>query len=60
VPRGESRYCSGTVWSFTVDAHGRAGRPREAGHVPSLSSFGLDGHGNLYAVSLDGTLYRLA
>jgi glucose/arabinose dehydrogenase len=65
VPAAQGRYfygdyCAGTVWSFPVGAKGRAGSARESGHVPSLSAFGVDGNGNLYAVSLNGTLYRLA
>jgi hypothetical protein len=28
--------------------------------VPSLSSFGLDNAGHLYATSLEGPVYRLA
>ena len=52
-------YCAGTVWSFRVGRHGRASAAAVSGHVPSLSSFGIDGHGELYATSLDGTLYRL-
>ncbi len=32
----------------------------EAAKLPSLSSWGLDGRGNLYAVSLDGVVYRLS
>jgi glucose/arabinose dehydrogenase len=53
-------YCAGTVWSFRVGAHGRASAAVVSGSVPSLSSFGVDGHGELYATSLDGTLYRLS
>jgi hypothetical protein len=30
-----------------------------SGLVEELSSFGVDGHGELYATSLDGKLYRL-
>jgi len=52
-------YCAGTIWSFRVGLHGRAAAPAVSGHVPSLSSFGVDGHGGLYATSLDGTLYKL-
>jgi glucose/arabinose dehydrogenase len=52
-------FCSGTIWSFRVGRHGRASAPTVSGQVPSLSSFGVDGHGELYATSLDGTLYRL-
>jgi glucose/arabinose dehydrogenase len=52
-------YCAGTVWSFRVGKHGRASRAAVSGHVPSVSSFGVDGNRELYATSLDGTLYRL-
>jgi glucose/arabinose dehydrogenase len=64
VPAARGRYfygdyCAGTVWSFRVGKHGRASAAVVSGQVPSLSSFGVDGHGELYATSLDGTLYRL-
>ena len=53
-------YCSGVVWSFAVGRSGRASAVRrEPFSIPSLSSFGEDGQGELYATSLDGTLYRL-
>jgi glucose/arabinose dehydrogenase len=52
-------YCAGTIWSFRVGKHGRASAAVVSGEVPSLSSFGVDGHGGLYATSLGGTLYRL-
>ena len=52
-------YCSGGVWSFAVGQDGRAGSPRPAGNVPSISSFGIDGAGHLFGVSLDGSLYEL-
>jgi glucose/arabinose dehydrogenase len=53
-------FCEGELRSFTA----RAGRPatddRELGvRVPSLSSFGEDAAGHLYAASLDGPVYRL-
>jgi glucose/arabinose dehydrogenase len=51
--------CSGGVWSFRVGRHGRAGAPRQAGSVPSISSFGIDGAGHLFGVSLGGSLYEL-
>jgi glucose/arabinose dehydrogenase len=52
-------YCSGHVWSLKVVA-GRATDGRsEPVKVPSLSSWGLDGRGNLYAVALSGTVYRV-
>jgi glucose/arabinose dehydrogenase len=64
VPAARGRYfygdyCAGTVWSFRVGSHGRASSPAVSGHVPSVSSFGVDGRGELYATSLDGTLYKL-
>jgi glucose/arabinose dehydrogenase len=52
-------YCAGTVWSFRVGKHGRASSAVVSGHVPNLSSFGVDGNRELYATSLDGTLYKL-
>jgi len=64
VPSARGRYfygdyCAGTVWSFRVGKHGRASKATVSGHVPSVSSFGVDGHGELYATSLGGTLYKL-
>ena len=52
-------YCSGAVWSAAA-GDGSLGAPRLEGRIPRLSSFGEDGYGDLYAVSLSGTLYRLA
>jgi glucose/arabinose dehydrogenase len=52
--------CSGTISSFTLGAKGRkVSAPVASGNVSSPSSFGVDGNGNLYVVSLDGTLYEL-
>jgi glucose/arabinose dehydrogenase len=64
VPAARGRYfygdyCSGGIESFSTGPHGRTGSPVDSGNVPSLSSFGIDGHGELYALSLGGTLYRL-
>jgi glucose/arabinose dehydrogenase len=62
VPSLRGRYlygdfCSGTIWS--LPASGR-GIPRvEKLNVESLSSFGEGLNGELYAVSLDGTVFRL-
>jgi len=50
-------YCSGTVW--TLPAAGRTPASPAPGTIASLSSFGEDGHGELYATSLDGSLYAL-
>jgi glucose/arabinose dehydrogenase len=65
VPAAAGRYfygdfCNGRIWSFKAGASGRASAARqEPFTVQSLSSFGEDGNGELYATSLDGTLYRL-
>jgi len=52
-------YCEGTIWRFRTGPHGRAGGSHPVGQVPSLSSFGIDGAGHLFALSLNGTLYAL-
>jgi glucose/arabinose dehydrogenase len=52
-------YCSGNVWSLRV-VEGRAvGVRREAFRIPSVTSFGEDAAGELYATSHDGVVYRL-
>jgi glucose/arabinose dehydrogenase len=53
-------YCSGTIWSFKAGAAGKLSAPVQTGRISNLSSFGVDGSGTLYAVSLDGNLYKLA
>jgi hypothetical protein len=61
VPAARGRYfygdyCNGVVWSL-----GPTGSPRkEPFTVSELSSFGEDAAGELYLVSLGGTIYRLA
>ena len=56
-------FCQGQLRSFTaVDAaeNGAATDDRALGlQVPSLSSFGEDQKGRIYAVSLDGPVFRL-
>jgi glucose/arabinose dehydrogenase len=52
-------YCSGIVWSLRV-RKGKATVRRERFTIPSLTSFGEDARGGLYAVSQRGTLYRIA
>jgi glucose/arabinose dehydrogenase len=53
-------YCTGTIWSLRV-ADGKATDvQRESFAVPSISSFGEDTAGELYLVSLNGPVYRLA
>jgi glucose/arabinose dehydrogenase len=65
VPAARGRYfygdyCSGTIWSLrAVNGKLRSVR-REPFRVSSLSSFGEDAAGELYAVSLDGRIYRLS
>jgi glucose/arabinose dehydrogenase len=48
-------YCNGAVWSLK----GKSAR-REPFTVDQLTSFGEDARGELYLVSLGGTIYRLA
>ena len=64
VPAARGRYfygdfCSGNVWSLRL-VSGRARVRREPFRVDSLASFGEDVAGELYLVSLEGSVYRLA
>ena len=64
VPAARSRYfygdfCSGVVWSLRR-VRGRAQVRRESFSVSNLSSFGEDARGELYLVSMSGTIFRLA
>ena len=52
-------YCSGTVWSLRV-TNGEATGVRRELEVSSLSSFGEGARGELYLVSHEGAIYRLA
>jgi len=52
-------YCSGIIWSFKLASGKATGLRRERFKVDSVSSFGQDLAGELYAVSHDGTIYRL-
>jgi glucose/arabinose dehydrogenase len=52
-------YCSGIVWSFKLSGGKATGLRREAFKIESLTSFGEDIAGELYAVSHGGTIYRL-
>ena len=52
-------YCSGLVWSFKLAGGKATGLRREAFKIASLTSFGEDTAGELYAVSHGGTIYRL-
>jgi glucose/arabinose dehydrogenase len=52
-------FCAGELRSLKpVEPHARDDRS-EGLNVPSLSSFGEDNEGHIYAVSLDGPVYRL-
>jgi glucose/arabinose dehydrogenase len=54
-------YCDGQLRSFTARPGRHATDDSALGvRVPSLSSFGEDAAGHLYAVSLEGPVYRLA
>jgi hypothetical protein len=50
-------YCTGTIWSLPAAAAKPTPR-REPMRIASLSGFGEDLAGNLYAVSLGGAVYR--
>ncbi len=52
-------YCSGLVWSFKLEGGKAGGLRREAFKIASVTSFGEDTAGELYAVSHGGTIYRL-
>lgn len=52
-------YCSGRIWTMGVDSVAELDVRVEAITVKNLSSFGVDARGELYAVSLDGTVYAV-
>ncbi len=65
VPSARGRYfygdfCSGTIWSLRISGGKAVDNRRESSHISSLSSFGQGANGALYAVSLNGQLYRLS
>jgi glucose/arabinose dehydrogenase len=65
VPAAKGRYfygdyCSGKIWSLRVVGGRATTVRREPTNVSGLSSFGQDARGELYAVSLEGRIYRLA
>jgi len=54
-------FCAGELRSFTADPEGGATDDRPLGlEVSQLSSFAEDRSGHVYALSLDGPVYRLA
>ncbi len=58
-------YCSGWIRSIVVDTTADVGRLvseyewLDAGSVPGLTSFGVDGAGEMYVTSANGTVYRI-
>jgi glucose/arabinose dehydrogenase len=53
-------YCSGRIWSLRITDGRATGHRREPLTVGGLTSFGEDGRGELYAVSVDrGRVYRV-
>lgn len=52
-------YCSGQITSLRISAGKATAVRAEAQQLPGLSSFGEDARGELYAVTLDGRLYKL-
>jgi hypothetical protein len=65
VPAARGRYfygdlCTGKISSFAVGPKGRASSVRSLPErIGSITSFGEDADGELYAVSIDGFLFRL-
>jgi glucose/arabinose dehydrogenase len=53
-------YCNGRVWSLRVSNGKATDVVREPFDVSDLSSFGEDASGELYLLSLNGPVYRLA
>ncbi len=53
-------YCSGTVWSFRISDGAADDVREEPFDVESLSSFGENAAGELFAVSHGGTIFRIS
>ena len=53
-------YCSGAVWSMRVKGGKAVGVRIERFTIPSLTSFGEDAVGELYATSHEGVVYRIS
>jgi hypothetical protein len=52
-------FCSGRIWTLRIEDGKAADIRQESINVPSLSSFGRDAAGELYATSLRGTVYKI-
>ena len=64
VPRLRGRYvfgdlCSGTLWTVRAERASASDPRREEETVEQLASFATDLDGELYAVALDGRVFRL-
>jgi hypothetical protein len=53
-------FCDGSLRSFRVEGERVLDEQRLGLTVPSLTSFGVDSSGHVYATSLSGAVYRLA
>jgi glucose/arabinose dehydrogenase len=53
-------YCTGKMWSLRISGGRAVTNRREPQRISGLSSFGEGVRGELYAVSLEGRLYKLA
>jgi glucose/arabinose dehydrogenase len=65
VPAARGRYffgdyCTGAIWSLRVVGGAATDVRRESSTLRGLSSFGEDARGELYALTIDGGVYRLA
>jgi glucose/arabinose dehydrogenase len=52
-------YCSGLIWTLRIEGGRAVETRRESVRVEGLSSFGEDARGELYAVSLNGRVYKI-
>ncbi|MDX6275844.1 MAG: hypothetical protein QOJ92_3054 [Frankiales bacterium] len=52
-------YCTGEIWTLRPDPHSPGRSVRAPFTVKALVSFGSDGAGHAYVVSLSGTIWRL-
>ena len=64
VPAMSGRYiygdvCSGRIWTLRAGEKGASDVRREDDTLEQVSSFGEDASGELYAISLSGTIFRV-
>ncbi len=65
VPSARGRYfyadfCNGNFWSLQVVNGHATGQRQEAFHVTLPTSFGEDSRGELFVVTLSGSVYKLS